>query len=171
MNELPPVTQEQPTGRKSSFRRRALRKVFVLTLMSIATLTVLAMTASRPNNLGVRQGKLAPVPDSPNCVSTMTDKQSHFIEPIDVSSIEQPLEKLKQVIEAEFPRAKMCFAEDSYLYYEFTSLIFRFVDDVEFVLIDDVLHFRSASRVGFSDMGANRKRMEKIRAELGLVTK
>lgn len=132
--------------------------------MAIATLIVLSMTAPRPDSLGVRQGKLAPVPESPNCVSTMTEKQSYFIEPIDVASIKEPLEKLRRVIDAEFPRAKLAFAEGNYLHYEFTSLIFRFVDDVEFVLLDDVLHFRSASRVGYSDMGANRKRMEKIRS-------
>jgi uncharacterized protein (DUF1499 family) len=54
---------------------------------------------------------------------------------------------------------------NGYLYAEFTSTIFRFVDDVEF-LIDvkaQVIHVRSASRLGTSDLGVNRTRVEKIR--------
>jgi uncharacterized protein (DUF1499 family) len=161
---------QQPATRQpkaySGFRRRAVRKIVVLTLIAIATLTVLSMTAARPDTLGVRKGKLAPLPESPNCVSTMAERESQKIEPIDVSGIDKPIEKLKQVIADEFPRAELTFGERNYLCYEFTSLIFRFVDDVEFVLIESELHFRSASRVGYSDLGANRKRMEKIRAAM-----
>jgi len=52
-----------------------------------------------------------------------------------------------------------------YLHVEFRSTLFRFVDDVEFVIDEPqgLIHIRSASRVGYSDLGANRKRMEKIR--------
>ena len=62
-------------------------------------------------------------------------------------------------------RAKIITDEGDYLYAEFTSLIFRFVDDVEFSFDDGnkLIHFRSASRLGYSDLGANRKRMEEIR--------
>ncbi len=63
------------------------------------------------------------------------------------------------------PRIKLVEEEDSYLHYEFTSLLFRFVDDVEFLFEDatKTIHFRSASRVGYGDFGVNRKRMEEIR--------
>ena len=62
------------------------------------------------------------------------------------------------------PRTKIVTVDDNYLYAEFRSALFRFVDDVEF-LIDPkerAIHFRSASRVGYSDLGVNRHRMEQI---------
>ncbi len=75
------------------------------------------------------------------------------------------MEKLRQVI-AEFPRTKVITATDDYLHVEFASAIFRFTDDVEFYVDErnSVIHVRSASRVGYSDMGANRRRIEEIRA-------
>jgi uncharacterized protein (DUF1499 family) len=63
------------------------------------------------------------------------------------------------------PRTTIVTLEEDYIRAEFKSRIFGFVDDVEFWFDDEqkVIHFRSASRVGYSDLGANRKRMEKIR--------
>ena len=61
----------------------------------------------------------------------------------------------------------MLIQEDAtYLRYEFTSLLLRFVDDVEFLFDDSTktVHFRSASRTGYSDLGVNRRRMERIRS-------
>jgi len=160
-SESAPVT-------RISFARRVVRKVIVLTLISLAGLTVMSMTAARPSHLGIHGGQLAPVPDSPNCVSTMTEKSSYKIDPLDVSGVDQPLEKLKDAIQESIPRAKLVTEDGNYLHYEFTSLLFRFVDDGEFLLDEDrkVIDFRSSSRVGYSDMGTNRKRMEKIRAAM-----
>ena len=162
------IQQPQPPSSLSQndFLRRVIRKVFVLSVIAIAGLVVLSMTASRPNHIGANAGSLAPVPDSPNCVSSVTDKDSHKMSPIDVSGIEDPLEKLKSAIESEFSRAALITEKENYLHYEFTSMIFRFTDDVEFLLdVDNErIDFRSASRVGYSDMGTNRKRMEQIRS-------
>lgn len=69
---------------------------------------------------------------------------------------------------AGMPRTVLVEEEDDYLHYQFTSLVFRFVDDVEF-LFDDAtktIHFRSASRVGYGDFGVNRRRMEDLRRRL-----
>jgi uncharacterized protein (DUF1499 family) len=73
-------------------------------------------------------------------------------------------EALKEVIRS-LPRVSLVEEDESYLRYEFTSLLFRFVDDVEFLLDDDAktIHFRSASRTGYGDFGVNRRRMEDIR--------
>jgi len=73
------------------------------------------------------------------------------------------------------PRAKIVSVEDNYLHVEFRSAIFRFVDDVEFLVVipeeqrptEQRIHFRSASRVGYSDFGVNRRRMEQIRRAFG----
>lgn len=77
-------------------------------------------------------------------------------------------EALKDVLRS-LPRATLVEEDESYLHYEFTSLLLRFVDDVEFLFDDGTktIHFRSASRTGYGDLGVNRKRMEQIRALLG----
>lgn len=74
-------------------------------------------------------------------------------------------EALKATI-ATLPRTKLVDEDESYLHYEFTTLLLRFVDDVEFLFDETTktVHFRSASRTGYSDLGVNRKRMEQVRA-------
>lgn len=69
---------------------------------------------------------------------------------------------------AGLPRTKLIEEDDTYLHYECTSLLLRFVDDVEFVFDDEakLIHFRSASRIGYGDLGVNRRRMEDIRSRL-----
>ena len=74
-----------------------------------------------------------------------------------------------QILESE-KRTKILVAKESYIRAEFTSALFRFVDDVEFYLSEGqagetVIHFRSASRVGSSDFGVNRKRIERVRSK------
>ena len=67
---------------------------------------------------------------------------------------------------ASLPRTKLIAEDEAYLHYEFTSRLLRFVDDVEFVFDEGTktIHFRSASRIGYGDHGANRDRMEEIRS-------
>ena len=61
------------------------------------------------------------------------------------------------------PRARVSMNTGEFLHIEFTSKVFRFIDDVEFYFDEPgILHFRSASRIGHSDMGVNRDRMEEI---------
>jgi uncharacterized protein (DUF1499 family) len=69
---------------------------------------------------------------------------------------------------ASVPRSRLVEEEDAYLRYECTSLLLRFVDDVEFLFDDEakIIHFRSASRTGYGDFGVNRRRMEDIRSRL-----
>ena len=75
--------------------------------------------------------------------------------------------KLADVIKA-MPRAEILQQTEDYLYAEFTSQWMGFVDDVEFYLPDSpgVIHVRSASRLGESDLGVNRQRIEAIRNQL-----
>jgi uncharacterized protein (DUF1499 family) len=104
-------------------------------------------------------------PEKPNCVSTQAQDEGHAIAPIRYrKSRAEAKEALKEVIRS-LPRTKLVEEDESYLHYEFTSLLLRFVDDVEFLLDDDTktIHFRSASRTGHSDLGVNRQRMEQVR--------
>ena len=126
---------------------------------------------NRPNNLGVNNGKLAPCPNSPNCVSSQSSDVGHSIVPLTYNSTpEEAIAKLKSVIES-LPRTKIITESNDYLYAEFKSALMGFVDDVEFYLDPkaNVIQVRSASRLGQSDLGVNRKRIETIRAKLAEV--
>ena len=112
---------------------------------------------------------LAPCPDSPNCVSTQATDESHGIAPLRYrKSRAEAKEALKDIVRT-LSRTRLVEEDESYLHYEFTSLLLRFVDDVEFLFDDEskTIHFRSASRIGYGDLGANRKRMEEIRSLVG----
>jgi uncharacterized protein (DUF1499 family) len=105
-------------------------------------------------------------PSSPNCVSTQAQDEGHAIAPFRYrKSRVEAKEALKEVIRS-LPRTKLVEEDETYLHYEVTSLLFRFVDDVEFLFDDDTktIHFRSASRTGYGDLGVNRTRMEQLRS-------
>ena len=114
------------------------------------------------------QRSLGPCPDSPNCVSSQSSDSSHFIEPIRLTvAPERGWDALKAVLQA-MQRVKIVEESDGYIHAEATSRMFRFVDDVEFLMRPDgqFVDVRSASRVGYSDFGVNRRRIERIRQEL-----
>ena len=115
----------------------------------------------RPDNLGVKDGRLARCKRSPNCVSSQADPsdREHYIAPIAFSA---GMAELKKRIES-LSLARVIKAEGNYLYAEFRTPILRFVDDVELLLVGDTIHVRSASRLGRRDFGANRKRVEALR--------
>jgi uncharacterized protein (DUF1499 family) len=139
--------------------------LLALLLGGVAVLALLSALSRRPANLGVKDGKLAPCPGSPNCVCTQAADEAHRIEPLRFDGdAAEAWARLKRVLAAQ-PRCRVAAEEAAYLHAEFTSLIFRFVDDVEFVLDAErgAIHFRSASRAGRSDLGVNRARMEAIR--------
>lgn len=112
---------------------------------------------------------LAPCPSSPNCVSTLAGEDSqHAIGPYPYRKSRADAKEFLKAVVANLPRTKLVHEEEDYLHYEFTSLLLRFVDDVEFVFDDPskTIHFRSASRTGYSDLGVNRRRMEKLRSRI-----
>ncbi|KGF71525.1 hypothetical protein DO97_17795 [Neosynechococcus sphagnicola sy1] len=122
----------------------------------------------RPTNLGIKNGKLAPCPNSPNCVSSQAQDAAHAIAPLGYRSTpEQAMAHLKQVVQS-LPRNRIVTVTRNYLYVEFTSALMGFVDDVEFYLEEStkVIQVRSASRLGKSDLGVNRQRIETIRTGL-----
>jgi uncharacterized protein (DUF1499 family) len=115
--------------------------------------------------IGVSGGKLLPCPDSPNCVSSQAERPSQAVAPLSYDgSWPQGKERLLQTL-SSMKRCRVVEVGSDYIHAEFRSAIFRFVDDVEF-LVDDskrIIHVRSASRVGYSDFGVNRRRVETIR--------
>jgi uncharacterized protein (DUF1499 family) len=122
---------------------------------------------TRPTNLGVRDGKLAACPSSPNCVSSQAGQGSHAIAPLSFSGDgAAAMKKLEAVVRA-MPRTEVMVSKPDYLYAEFSTPLLGFVDDVEFFCDGEVIHVRSASRLGYSDLGVNRKRVNMIREALG----
>jgi uncharacterized protein (DUF1499 family) len=140
--------------------------VVIILLMPVVFLAAQSVLAQRPANLGVHNGRLADCPRSPNCVCTQCTDAQHQIDPIAFDG--SPAEAVQRIKTAltTLPRMKTITETDNYLHVESTSLIFRFTDDVEFFVDNDAkkIQFRSASRAGYSDLGANRSRMERIRA-------
>lgn len=122
-------------------------------------------SGTRPATLGIKEGKLSPCPGSPNCVSTQAAGDKHRIDPIRYTGTKEQAKHILVQVISSMKRATIITDEGDYIHAEFTSLIFRFVDDVEFSFDhkNKLIHFRSASRLGYSDLGANRKRMEEIR--------
>lgn len=114
---------------------------------------------------GPKDGSLAHCPETPNCVSTVDTEDDHAIDPIEFGgSADEALARAKRALEG-LPRTTIIEERSDYLRAESRSALFGFVDDVEvYVPGDGRLHFRSASRVGKSDMGVNRKRYEKFKA-------
>jgi uncharacterized protein (DUF1499 family) len=119
-----------------------------------------------PADVGARDGRLAPCPAKPNCVSSQAADDAHRIAPFPLRG--PPLSSmamLARVVAAQ-PGATIVTQRDDYLYATFTTNLMGFVDDVEFVvdLPRGVVDVRSASRLGYSDLGVNRKRIEALRA-------
>ena len=119
--------------------------------------------------LGVRDGALQPCPSSPNCVCSDVADPSHRIEPlkIDVGATEDAWREVRQAV-AAMPRTRIVEEREDYLRAECRSAAFRFIDDLELNLRPETgtIAVRSASRLGYSDMGVNRRRVERLRAAL-----
>ncbi|MFO7540071.1 MAG: DUF1499 domain-containing protein [Chloroflexota bacterium] len=126
---------------------------------------LIPLASPEPDNLGVQNGRLAPCPDSPNCVSTQAEHSLHRIDPIpyegETAVVHQDLLRILH----EMPRSTIRYTDPTYIHAEFRSPTWGFVDDVEFYFdeANQLIHFRSAARLGEGDMGINRARMEEIR--------
>ena len=129
---------------------------------------------SRPKNLGVHDGMLAPAPRVPNGVSSQADRANdagHFIEPIDCRG--DPAGTWTRLVAAvrATPRTDVIAQTGDYLHAECASKGLGFVDDLECWLDRKagVIHVRSAARLGIGDFGVNRKRVERLRAAIDRV--
>ena len=115
------------------------------------------------------ENRIPPCPSSPNCVSSASGTDTkHFVQPMTYAGpLENARTHLLAIIEA-MPRTRIIRNDSHYLHVECASRIFRFIDDLEFWFESGIplIHVRSASRVGYSDLGVNRTRVETIRSQL-----
>ena len=122
-------------------------------------------SGSRPEKLGLKNKLFTPCPGSPNCVLSLQSDVKHKILPLAYTgSLEAAKERLNQVI-LSHENAQIITQNGDYWHVEFTSRWMRFIDDVEFYFMEseELIHVRSASRMGYYDYKINRKRVEKIR--------
>lgn len=126
------------------------------------------LSGKPPSDLGVKNGRLKSAPRSPNAVTSQADDVQHKIAPLSYKSLQaQAMEVLVKIIE-ETPRARIVTRSTDYLRAEYESALLGFVDDAEFYFEpgSKLIQVRSASRLGYSDFGVNRARIEDIRRKL-----
>lgn len=145
-------------------------KIILIIIVALAVLIVgssfwMAVSSrSNPPALGVGSGQFVPCPDSPNCVSTDAQDPEHGFPTLDLSDKAEWPAIVAQV--QQLPGLTVTEQSPGYLRAEARTPLFGYVDDLELHQRDRQLALRSASRVGHSDLGANRKRLDALHARL-----
>lgn len=113
---------------------------------------------------GFCQDTLKPCPSSPNCVSTLAKKRSKKMEPLSFEGTFQEAKDDLKLLVSKVEGTKILTEETTYIHYAFHTKRGNYIDDVEFLFdtLQKVIHFRSASRIGCGDFGANKRRMKKL---------
>jgi uncharacterized protein (DUF1499 family) len=148
--------------------RPHFRIFFIGALLLVFSMSLISCAGKRPSNLGVIDSGLSPCPASPNCVSSDARDKPHMIPAfqLDVSPTEGWQVARKTVL--QLPRTRIVNEASDYLHAECQSAILGFVDDLELHLrpAEKIIAVRSASRLGHSDFGVNRSRVENLRGML-----
>ena len=131
---------------------------FLFSLVSCSSTTIVAK--------GLTEGKLAPCKSKPNCVSSFDKRDSHYIGSLDLKKSETEIIDTIIILLKERTDVEVVKVEEGYIHAIFTTKLMKFKDDVEFLVKKNTIHFRSESRVGYSDWGVNRKRIEEFKTYL-----
>jgi uncharacterized protein (DUF1499 family) len=136
----------------------------ILVLIIYSGLTIFIQNRKPHISLGLENGKLREIPNKKNAVSTETSFSDKLVSPmVFKDNLELTKSSLKKALEA-YGGIVIIKEEDNYIYAVATTPTMRFHDDLE-IYFDEanrIIHFRSASRAGYSDMGLNRQRYDKI---------
>jgi uncharacterized protein (DUF1499 family) len=155
----------------SIWMKRMLRFSIIGAILALLG-TIAAMLAARnagpPASLGVRAGGLAPCSAAPNCVSTSTLDPAQAIAPVPFTIDPDEARAVILDLLASEPRTTLVRADEDYIHALYRSPTIGFPDDTEFYIDTSagVIQMRAAARMGYSDLGANRARMERISAAL-----
>ncbi len=140
----------------------------ILVLLAVAVFSLrwwMPLLTSPAAPLAVRNGRLSPCPDKPNCVSTQATRPEQLMSPLsydgDTAVAQQ---QIVDILEQMPNNQIITHQQPGYIHAEFQTSFLRFIDDVEFIFDAEngEIHFRSASRLGYSDLGLNRERMNEI---------
>ena len=141
-------------------------KYLIISLtLCVAALFGLSACSKTPTNLGLKDGHFAPCPETNNCVSSEATDLEHAIAPIQATgNPDTVIIRLSNAIEFMFG-SEIIEINETYIHAEYTSRVFRFVDDLEcyYNKSKGVIEVRSGSRIGYSDFDANRDRVEELR--------
>lgn len=141
-------------------------KIKILIALIIAVITFIFMKNNiTPSNLGVVDGRLSAMPNSPNAVSSQTDVEDKKVEPLEFEgNLNESNTKIINIINS-YANSKIITQSDNYIHIVFQTSSMHFKDDVEFYFDtkNKLIHFRSASRLGYSDMGVNKERYNEIK--------
>lgn len=145
-----------------------MRSATILTTVVFAAMFLFACSGKRPASLGLSHGALASCPASPNCVSSDSVDKGHGVAPFQLSVAAGEAWSVACKRVSALPRTRVVTETPDYLHAECRSAFFRFVDDIELHLrpAAGIIAVRSASRLGYSDMGVNRNRIENLRRSL-----
>lgn len=137
----------------------------LLALLLIAFLIMFYRLAKQSDeivNAGLVNELLQACPDRPSCVSSQATSEEHSIAAFTIpQEMAEPLNVMAEIIR-DLPRTEILQQNTNYLHATFKSAVFGFVDDLEFLRDGEFLQVRSVSRVGFSDMGVNRLRVDAL---------
>jgi uncharacterized protein (DUF1499 family) len=161
---------KQPDGRRRFPVGGVLKGGLVFALAGAAAASVLmaslAWSSRRPVEVGLIDGRLRKCPETPNCIGSEQQNRAHAVESFPIEPLE-PFAAWRVFQRAvEVTGGKLVHADAGYLHAEYRTSVFRFIDDFEARLdvVDGRIHVRSASRVGRSDLGVNRHRLQRLRA-------
>ncbi|NER21179.1 MAG: DUF1499 domain-containing protein [Symploca sp. SIO1C2] len=132
------------------------------------SMAIFGLKGTAPQDLGINKELLKPCPASPNCVISQNGDDTHSIKPITYQTDRETARKVLLKVLTVVPRTTVIEETENYIRTESSSSLLGFVDDGEFYFPEDekVIHLRSASRLGESDLGVNRRRLEQIRLAL-----
>jgi len=140
-----------------------------LGILVIGCMIIFSCVGQRPENLGLHNDRLTNCPSKPNCVSSQATDEDHTLTPFRYQGPKKAaFERLKKII-LSLEKITIVAETDNYFHIECKSKIMGFVDDLEFFFPKEkIIHVRSASRIGYSDLGVNRKRVEHLREQFNL---
>ena len=145
---------------------KEMKKMIKLFIGSLMLVTILWGCSRNPaERHNSESSEFLDCPDTPNCVSSLAKNPKYRVEPFRLKKDPKTSWDIVQKIVASLPRTKIVLADNNDIHAECRSLIFRFVDDLTLHLTpsNGLIDIHSASRIGYSDLGVNRRRVENIR--------
>ena len=146
-----------------------MKKLITVSIGSLMlTMILWGCSGNPPERHNSESSGFLDCPDTPNCVSSLAKNPKYRVEPFKLKKDPKTSWDIVKKTVASLSRTKIVSADNSDIHAECKSMIFRFVDDITLHLTasNGIIHIRSASRIGYSDLGVNRRRVENLRKKL-----
>jgi uncharacterized protein (DUF1499 family) len=145
---------------------KEMKKIIKVSIGSLMLVTILWGCSGNPaERQNSEPSGILDCPDTPNCVSSLAKNPKYRVEPFKLKKDPETSWDMVNKTVGSLSRTKIVSANSSDIHAECRSMIFRFVDDLTLHLTASkgIIHIRSASRIGYSDLGVNRRRVENLR--------